>query len=83
MVVAVDANVKDQINSMIESSYDGKIVAKCTVCGKENKGKDARKDMRRHIETHIEGVSYPCNQCGKVSRSSNALNTHISNFHRN
>ena len=36
-------------------------------------------DIRRHIETHLEGVS----QLNKVSKSSNALMTHVSIYHRN
>ena len=72
-------NIKVQINSMMEKVLDGINRWRCTVCGKESKD---RQDMSRHIETHIEGVSYPCNQCSKVSRSSNALKTHSSTFHR-
>ena len=72
-------NIKAQINSMMEKVLDGNKRWRCTVCGKESKD---RQDMSRHIETHMEGISYPCNQCGKVSRSSNALKTHLSTFHR-
>ena len=53
---------------------------KCTICGKVTKRKH---DIRRHIETHLEGVSHPCLQCEKVSKSSNALMTHVSVYHRN
>ena len=72
-------NIKAQINSMMEKVLDGNKRWRCRVCGKESK---ERQDMSRHIETHMEGISYPCNQCGKVSRSSNALKTHLSTFHR-
>ena len=68
------------INSMMERIHEGNIRWKCTVCGKASRD---RKDMSRHIETHIEGMSYPCTECGKVSRSSNALKSHFSSFHRN
>ena len=52
---------------------------KCSVCGKTTKGKTgmARQDMRRHIEAHMDGLSYPCNQCEKVSKSSRALLNHV------
>ena len=53
---------------------------KCTVCGKASK---TRQHMKMHIETHFEGLSYACNLCWKVSRSSNTLNKHISILHRN
>ena len=68
------------INSMMERIPEGHNRWKCTVCGKASRD---RKDMSRHIETHIEGMSYPCTKCGKISRSSNALKTHFSSFHRN
>ena len=58
------------INSMMERIPEGHNRWKCTVCGKAFRD---RKDMSRHIETHIEGMSYPCTECGKISRSSNAL----------
>ena len=51
----------------------------CKVCGKE--GQTA--DIINHIEAnHLEGVSVPCNLCGKIMRSRNALKIHISRFHK-
>ena len=74
--------LKAKIQSMMEK-VDGENSWMCTVCGKETRGKPVAKDnMMRHIETHIEGLSYPCNLCGKVSRSSNGLQKHISRQHR-
>ena len=32
--------------------------------------------LREHVEKHIEGVEYPCNQCGKIMRSSKSLRNH-------
>ena len=54
----------------------------CTVCGKTTKGKDATRDLKRHIETHIDGLSYPCNNCGKFSRTSRGLLHHKSKYHK-
>ena len=72
-----------KIQSMMEKVDDIENVWKCTVCGKETRGKAvARNNMHRHIETHLEGLSYPCNLCGKVSRSSNGLQKHVSREHR-
>ena len=65
--------------SLIEECQDIIGSWKCTVCGKKAKTKY---NMKMHIEIHLEGLSYPCNQCGKVSRSSNALIAHVSTFHR-
>ena len=51
----------------------------CNVCTKE--GKDLR-NMLRHAETHIEGVSYPCQHCGKTFRSVNSLKSHKTTRHK-
>ena len=68
--------------SMIERVEDGFSNWRCIVCGKTTKVGSKIQDMKRHTETHLEGFSYPCNQCGKISRSSNALQHHVSVYHR-
>ena len=74
LLVPLDTNkedFKDQMESMMVKAEDGEIKFICTVCQKTNTGKNwgtAKDNMRHHIETHVEGLSYPCNQCGKVSR---------------
>ena len=72
-------NIKAQIISMMERVVDGEKKWKCTICGKSSKDKQ---DVARHVEIHIEGISYPCNQCGTVCSSSNSHKTHVSNKHR-
>ena len=67
-----------KIVSMMESFISGDVKWKCTVCGKGTKDKC---DMKRHIESHIDGVSHPCNICGKVSRSKNPLLMYKSRTH--
>ena len=82
MLATMDSDMDElrmKIESMAERRDDGEFKWKCTVCGKATKLKG---DIRRHIETHVEGVSHSCNQCGKVSRSSNALIMHVSTYHR-
>ena len=46
-------------------------------------GKTARKssDMRRHVEVHIEGLSFECQTCSSTFRSRNALKYHKSSMH--
>ena len=66
---------------MIEKVEDGISNWRCIECGKTTKVGTQLKDMKRHTETHFEGFSYPCNQCGKSSRSSNALRVHVSAYH--
>ena len=45
----------------------------CKVCGKEGKWVN----IRDHIEAnHLEGVSLPCNVCGKVFKTRSVLRRH-------
>ena len=80
-MVTVDPTMEDvkaKIYSMMEKFSEGPYNWKCTVCGKPSKD---RANMARHIESHIDGVSYPCNKCGKISRSATALQLHTSRNH--
>ena len=82
IMVPTETNNEDlesKIVSMMESFIDGDFKWKCTVCGKGTKDK---RDMKRHIESHIDGVSHPCNICGKGIRSKHALFMHKSRTHR-
>ena len=74
--------LKVQRESMMEIIDKGECKWKCTMCGKETKGRNARKILRCHTETHMEGLSYPCNQCDKVCKSSNTLSVHLSSYHK-
>ena len=51
----------------------------CKRCGKITSSKY---NIKSHIETHVEGVSYPCDHCGKLFRSRNSVRKHISVKHR-
>ena len=73
-------NLEETIDSMIVEVNDGIINRRCNVCGKTTKCGTPKRAMTRHIETHIEGVSHTCIQCGKLARSSLALTTHISHL---
>ena len=86
MIVALDTNMEDlrvKLDSNMERVDDGDHKWRCTVCGKETMGRNAIQDIRRHIETHMEGLSYPCNQCDQVSRSSNGFRQHKEKSHNN
>ena len=50
---------------------------RCTVCDKKMKDK---RDMKRHLETHLSGLSYECSQCEKSFRSSDSLRQHKKNY---
>ena len=61
-----------QLNQMIEK-VDGTYRRKCIPCGKINRDIS---HAREHAETHIEGLSFPCQCCGKTFRSRNSLRVH-------
>ena len=52
---------------------------KCKECGKTMTEKN---NMKRHIETHVKGMSFICLLCDKTCKSSNALNVHKSRMHK-
>ena len=77
IIVSADESMADhdaKLESLMERHTDGDNMWKCTFCGQK---RNKRSDMVRHIETHMEGLSYPCNQCGKISRSKKIPNTHV------
>ena len=51
---------------------------KCRLCGKDSLGmkRNARQNMKNHVETHLEGLTYTCQHCGKEFRSTHTLNNH-------
>ena len=69
----------EKVKSMIEKSQNlissgRKRADICKVCGKEGEGIT----IRDHIEAnHLEGVSLPCDGCGKLFRSRSTLRKHI------
>ena len=78
-------DLDEQIKSMFTKSDvrtnngQGRM-ATCNVCGKE----DSLKHLPRYIEAyHITGVSHPCEICGKVYRSKDALRKHRLTYHYN
>ena len=74
----------EKVKSMMETSQNlipsGRERAKmCKVCGKEGQ----TVNIRDHIEAnHLEGVSLPCNACGKVFRTRGALRHHRASKHQ-
>ena len=39
-------------------------------------------NLKRHTETHIKGIPWPCNICGKVSGSKSGLAQHKAKYHK-
>ena len=40
-----------------------------------------RRNLKEHVEKHIEGLKYQCNLCGKNSSSSHSLRGHLRKYH--
>jgi len=72
----VNNELDRQVEEMIEKSEG---LWKCKVCGKTTKS--AKKNMRRHVEIHVEGVSHPCHLCSKTFRTRHYLQNHVSKIH--
>ena len=72
-----DMSEVDQKIEELAERIDG--VWTCKACGKTSQ---RRRDLGWHIETHLENLSFPCQQCDKIFRSSNSLNFHNSRFHK-
>ena len=68
--------VDEQVVKNIVRNLDG--TYSCTVCGKN---KNHKNDMRKHIETHIEGLRFNCPMCEKMLRSRYSLANHSYTFH--
>ena len=70
--------IEEKINEHIEKTQDGNY--QCKVCGKVGGSRYIR-NMKNHIETHLEGLSFPCQICGKTFRSRHTLYKHRAVYH--
>ena len=59
-----------KVQEMMERQPDGKY--KCLTCEKIGR----KVHMKEHVEIHIDGLSFPCQQCDKTFRSRNSLRGH-------
>merc|ERR1712126_699060 len=66
-------NIDERLFENMEKNYDG--VYACKICNRTNKSKYS---MKVHIETHMEGISFPCNVCGKDFKTRNTFKSHFS-----
>ena len=85
VTIASDITKEDfeiKIMSLMEIVDDGFSNWKCKLCGKKTQVHTRKNDMKRHIESHLEGKTYSCNLCGKSSRTTNALHVHLSKYHK-
>ena len=63
-------NLKETIDGLVKRNADN---FECRTCGKTTKKSS---DIRRHVEMHIEGLSFECNICQNSYRSRASLKTH-------
>ena len=73
-------NLNKKLNGNMEKCEDGSY--RCKICGKMSGSKNDSRNMRNHIETHMEGLSFTCPICQKSFRSRNSLFKHKSVYHR-
>ena len=52
-------------------------------CGRCQKQFNKISNVKEHIETHFDGLSFPCQLCGKDFRSRQCLRKHKINHHKN
>ena len=71
-------NAKAAIDELVMKINDG---WQCRTCGKVSYQVKCS-DIRRHVEIHIEGLSYQCNICSKSFRSRRILSQHKHNHHK-
>ena len=74
---ASNSEVHEKFQELVVQGEDKMFT--CTVC---NKVMSHKASMRRHIETHLTGLSYDCPTCGKTLRSSMMLTKHKSLVHQ-
>ena len=77
----VGSMTPEEIEVKIKELYqkvDG--VWKCLACDYTNKHCSGH--IRRHIETHLYGLSYTCNMCNKEFRSKPSINEHKRTIHK-
>merc|ERR1719322_1430472 len=78
-----DTNISQETNSLLDNQIKGMIEKqegtwKCKVCSRIS---TTIQGIKRHAETHIEGMSHICQICSKTFPNRNGLQVHISNIH--
>ena len=71
------ASSMEEVNAVVDTYIveEGKSW-KCKTCGKISKKEHSKRNMRRHVEIHIEGLSFECPDCGYSYRTRMSLDQH-------
>ena len=74
--VSMDTDVDAQVKNLLTKTRnaEGQVVYQCTECNKSSKHGG---NMRKHIEIHLAGLSYPCKVCEKIFKTRNTLHSHM------
>ena len=72
--------IYSKVDEHIDILSDGSL--NCSICGKIDSGRRGKRDMRGHVETHLEGISYQCPLCEKTFRSRETFMKHDSHIHK-
>ena len=71
-VTTENFDLKEAVNNLISKENNFDFV--CKACGK----RDSRiQNMNKHVEIHIEGLTYGCHSCDKTFRSKSSYNNHM------
>ena len=75
--------INEKVNEYMEKCEDGSY--RCNICGKMSRSTDTaqKHNMMKHIETHMDGLTFNCPVCQKTFRSRNSLSSHKSQNHKN
>ena len=79
-VQSSDIHSLEELDQKVEKSYskDSNGLYACHYCGKSLKHRGA---IKEHVETHFEGLSFPCTFCDVTLRSRNSFRLHNKRQH--
>ena len=70
-------DIEEKVSEYLEKVDTGNF--RCKICGKEG---NRSRNLKNHIETHMEGLSFPCGNCGKIFRSRIQKQNHELRLHK-
>ena len=75
-----DFDTIEKLNEQVEKSYskDESGFFCCHFCSYQGRFSD---HIKKHVETHFDGLALNCDQCGKTYRSRDSLRHHKRRFH--